>query len=204
MPGISMSSIATSGRRLAAPRARPRRRVETWRDDLDVVLHRQQRHQRAADHRLILGEQDPDRRRSCGRVGRRTAGSGPSRPADSRRPGSARHRAGRRPVRGARAGRRSPVPPIPQGGATAGAGAVVEDLERGCVAVARRPDGGRGARRCGARRWSPPPGPPTPARRPVPPGAARQRDRSWVRCRPRRARSGRSRARARASAGGSR
>ena len=116
MPGISMSSIATSGRTSSAvgTTASP---LDDLGDDVDVVLHREQRDEGAAHQRLVLGEQDPDRRlRHRGRMSwrpglgrRRRSGRRP--PAGSRPP--ARGPASRRPpTRSSRSRRpRSPVPP---------------------------------------------------------------------------------------------
>ena len=58
-PGISTSSSATSGRcsRTAATTASPRADLG---DDLEVRLEAEQRGERAADERLVVGQQQPD------------------------------------------------------------------------------------------------------------------------------------------------
>ena len=77
-PGISMSSSATSGRcaragceRLVAPAGLGH--------DLDVVLQREQAGERAAHHRLVLGDQDADHgaRQRDARGASRNAAAGP-------------------------------------------------------------------------------------------------------------------------------
>ena len=58
MPGISMSSRATSGR--AARGGDDLVAALDLGDDLDVVFEREQAPERAADHGLIFGEQHAD------------------------------------------------------------------------------------------------------------------------------------------------
>ena len=60
MPGIRMSIRTTSGRCSAAAR-RARLPVAGLGDDLDVVLQVEDHPQSLADHRLVVGDQHPDR-----------------------------------------------------------------------------------------------------------------------------------------------
>ena len=92
MPGISMSRRATS---TSWARAAASDLVAAGHlgDDLDVVLQAEQRGQRLADHRLVLGEQDLDRAVVMQRILRSAAA--PAR--HPRRPGGSRAGVARRP-----------------------------------------------------------------------------------------------------------
>ena len=113
-------------------------------DDLDVALEREQARERAADHRLVLGDQDADHAR------RQRHGQPEPEPALRPRARLERRRAVAAPARA------SPVRPLPRESCAVPPLAVVLDLDGGARAVGSDADRAVLARGCGGRRSSRP------------------------------------------------